>query len=67
MRDLLRETADYAADFLESLPERPVFPPVDLEALRVQMDGPVPEASGSSLTSARPRSSVGYRRAGRPG
>jgi hypothetical protein len=42
MRDLLRETADYAADFLESLPERPVSPPVDLEALRARMGGPVP-------------------------
>ncbi len=43
MRDLLHETADYAADFLESLPERPVSPPVDLEALRARMGGPVPE------------------------
>jgi glutamate/tyrosine decarboxylase-like PLP-dependent enzyme len=44
MRKLLRETADYAADFLESLPERPVSPPVDLEALRARMGGPVPDA-----------------------
>jgi glutamate/tyrosine decarboxylase-like PLP-dependent enzyme len=43
MRDLLHETADLAADFLESLPERPVSPPVDLEALRERMGGPVPE------------------------
>ena len=43
MRELLRETADLAADFLESLPERPVSPPVDLEALRQRMGGPVPE------------------------
>jgi glutamate/tyrosine decarboxylase-like PLP-dependent enzyme len=43
MRELLRETADYAADFLESLPERPVAPAVDLEALRARMGGPVPE------------------------
>jgi glutamate/tyrosine decarboxylase-like PLP-dependent enzyme len=43
MRDLLHETADLAADFLESLPERPVMPAVDLEALRARMGGPVPE------------------------
>ncbi|HZT45317.1 MAG TPA: aminotransferase class V-fold PLP-dependent enzyme [Gaiellaceae bacterium] len=44
MRDLLHETADLAADFLESLPERPVFPSVELEALRARLGGPVPEA-----------------------
>jgi glutamate/tyrosine decarboxylase-like PLP-dependent enzyme len=43
MRDLLHKTADYAADFLESLPERPVMPPIDLEELRGRMGGPVPE------------------------
>ena len=44
MRDLLHETADLAADFLESLPERPVFLTVDLEALRARLGGPVPDA-----------------------
>jgi glutamate/tyrosine decarboxylase-like PLP-dependent enzyme len=43
MRELLRETADHAADFLESLDRRPVMPPVDLDALRTRMGGPVPE------------------------
>jgi glutamate/tyrosine decarboxylase-like PLP-dependent enzyme len=43
MRDLLHQTADLAADFLESLPDRPVFPRVDLEALRARLGGPVPE------------------------
>jgi glutamate/tyrosine decarboxylase-like PLP-dependent enzyme len=43
VRELLRETADYAADFLESLPERPVMPPVDLDELRRRMGGPVPD------------------------
>lgn len=43
MRELLRETADYAADFLESLPERPVLPQVDLGDLRERMGGPVPD------------------------
>jgi glutamate/tyrosine decarboxylase-like PLP-dependent enzyme len=43
MRELLHETADLAADFLESLPERPVFPSVEVEELRVRLGGPVPE------------------------
>jgi hypothetical protein len=43
MRDLLRETADLAADFLESLPDRPVFPPVELDELRARLAGPIPE------------------------
>jgi glutamate/tyrosine decarboxylase-like PLP-dependent enzyme len=43
VRELLRETADYAADFLESLPERPVMPRVDLDELRGRMGGPVPD------------------------
>jgi glutamate/tyrosine decarboxylase-like PLP-dependent enzyme len=47
MRDLLRETADLAADFLESLPERPVFPAfpdADDHDLLDQFGGPLPEA-----------------------
>jgi len=44
MRDLLRVTADLAADFLESIPERPVFPRVELEDLRARLGGPLPEA-----------------------
>jgi glutamate/tyrosine decarboxylase-like PLP-dependent enzyme len=43
MRELLRETADLAADFLESVPERPVFPRVELDDLRAQLGGPVPD------------------------
>jgi glutamate/tyrosine decarboxylase-like PLP-dependent enzyme len=43
VRDLLHETADLAADFLDSLPERPVYPDVDLEDLRRRLGGPVPE------------------------
>ena len=43
MRDLLRETADLAADFLESLPERPVFPRVTVDELRARLGGPLPE------------------------
>ncbi len=42
-RALLRQTADIAAEFLERLPERPVWPPVDLAALRATLGGPMPE------------------------
>ena len=43
MRELLRETADLAADFLETLPERPVYPRVEVDELRARLGGPVPE------------------------
>lgn len=42
VRRLLEETAAYAADFLESLPERPVFPAVDPAELRRRLGGPLP-------------------------
>jgi len=43
MRDLLRETAELAADFLDSLPDRPVFPHVEVDELRARLGGPVPD------------------------
>jgi hypothetical protein len=43
LRDLLRRTADIAADFLESLDERPVWPPATLAELRDALGGPLPE------------------------
>ena len=42
-RDLLRRTAELAADYIESLGERPVFPDVDPERLREALGGPLPE------------------------
>jgi glutamate/tyrosine decarboxylase-like PLP-dependent enzyme len=42
-RDLLRRTADHAADFLETLDDRPVFPSVTVEQLREQLGGPLPD------------------------
>jgi glutamate/tyrosine decarboxylase-like PLP-dependent enzyme len=42
-RDLLRRTADLAADYLESLPERPVGLPVPVTELRQALGGPLPE------------------------
>ena len=41
--DLLHHTADLAADFLERLPDRPVWPATDLAALRETLGGPMPE------------------------
>jgi len=43
MRDLLRETAELAADYLESVPGRPVMPEVDHVELRERLGGPVPD------------------------
>ena len=43
VRDLLLRTAEIAADYVESLGERPVFPSVTPEALRAALGGPLPE------------------------
>ena len=43
IRDLLHATADVAADFLESLDERPVLADVDLDALRAALAVPLPD------------------------
>ena len=42
-RDLLSRTAEIAADYLESLGERPVFPRTTPEELREALGGPLPE------------------------
>jgi glutamate/tyrosine decarboxylase-like PLP-dependent enzyme len=42
-RDLLRRTAEIAADYLESLDERPVFPHTSPDELREALGGPLPE------------------------
>ncbi len=41
-RGILRRTADHAADFLETLDDRPVFPSVTVEELREKLGGPLP-------------------------
>ena len=41
VRALLRRTADLAADFLDSLEDRPVFPHVSADDLRVALDVPL--------------------------
>jgi glutamate/tyrosine decarboxylase-like PLP-dependent enzyme len=43
LRDLLDLTAGLAADFYDSLPERPVFPPATVEELRAAFAKPLPE------------------------
>ena len=43
VRELLRRTADLAADFLDSLDDRPVFPRVSAEELRRSLGGPLPQ------------------------
>jgi glutamate/tyrosine decarboxylase-like PLP-dependent enzyme len=43
VRALLRQTADLAADFLESLEERPVFPQASVEELRTALHVPLSE------------------------
>jgi glutamate/tyrosine decarboxylase-like PLP-dependent enzyme len=42
VRPLLAQTAAHAADFLESLDERAVLPPVELDELRARLGGPLP-------------------------
>jgi glutamate/tyrosine decarboxylase-like PLP-dependent enzyme len=43
VRPLLRRTAELAADYLESLEDRPVFPQVSADELRASLGGPLPE------------------------
>jgi glutamate/tyrosine decarboxylase-like PLP-dependent enzyme len=43
VRELLRRTAEIAADYVESLDERPVFPDATPEQLREALGGPLPE------------------------
>jgi glutamate/tyrosine decarboxylase-like PLP-dependent enzyme len=59
MRELLRETADLAADFLETLPERPVFPGVEVEELRARLGGPVPDGPSDPGEVVRELAAVG--------
>jgi glutamate/tyrosine decarboxylase-like PLP-dependent enzyme len=49
-RGLLRRTADHASDFLDTLDERPVFPPVTVEQLRTQLGGPLPDEPTDPVT-----------------
>jgi glutamate/tyrosine decarboxylase-like PLP-dependent enzyme len=48
-RELLRRTAEIAADFLETLDERPVRPEASVEELRAALGGPLPEGPSEAL------------------
>ena len=43
-RDLLGRTSELAAQFVDSLGERPVLPDIDVDALRAALDRPLQEA-----------------------
>jgi glutamate/tyrosine decarboxylase-like PLP-dependent enzyme len=43
VRALLHRTADLAANFLDSLDDRPVFPRVTVDELRASLSGPLPD------------------------
>jgi glutamate/tyrosine decarboxylase-like PLP-dependent enzyme len=43
-REVLQLTASLAADYLESLPSRPVFPATDADELRAALGGPLQDA-----------------------
>jgi glutamate/tyrosine decarboxylase-like PLP-dependent enzyme len=48
-RELLRRTAEIAADFLESLDERSIWPPATVSELRESLGGPLPEGPSDPL------------------
>ena len=48
-RDLLQRTAEIAADFLDSLDERPVRPEATVEEMRAALGGPLPEHPSDEL------------------
>ncbi len=48
-RELLARTAEIAADYLASVPDRPVFPDVADDDLRTALGGPLPAAGSAPL------------------
>jgi glutamate/tyrosine decarboxylase-like PLP-dependent enzyme len=48
-RELLRRTAEIAANFVESLDERPVWPPAGVDALTDALGGELPEGPSDPL------------------
>ena len=48
-RDLLQRTAEIAADYLDSLEERPVRPEAGIDELRAALGGPLPEQPRGDL------------------
>jgi glutamate/tyrosine decarboxylase-like PLP-dependent enzyme len=50
LRELLEQTAGHAADFLGSLPERPVVESANADELRASLGGPLPEQPSDPST-----------------
>ena len=48
-RELLRRTAEIAADFVETLDERSIWPPATVDELRAALGGPLPEEPSDPL------------------
>src|SRR6188508_1077890 len=48
-RELLRRTAEIAVDFVESLDERPVWPPATVDELRSTLGGDLPDGPSDPL------------------
>ena len=48
MKDVLGLTADYAAQFLATLDQRPIRAEASIEELREALGGPLPEAGSRS-------------------
>ena len=48
-RELLRRTAEIAADFVETLDERSIWPPATVEELREALGGPLPDDPSDPL------------------
>ena len=48
-RKLLRRTAELAADYIESLDDRPVFPRRSVDDIAAALGGPLPERSSDAL------------------
>ena len=50
MRTLLRRTADLAADYLDSVDERPVYPQISTDELYSRLSGPLPDGPSDPVT-----------------
>ena len=48
-RELLRRTAEIAADFLDTLDERSVWPPASVDGLRAELGGALPDGPNDPL------------------
>jgi glutamate/tyrosine decarboxylase-like PLP-dependent enzyme len=60
-RELLRRTAEIASDFVESLDERPIWPPATVAELRAALGGPLPDDSEEPLAVVEALAETGER------